>query len=299
MYGDDKKEAFIKEYLRSKVIIETSLYAIFKKVRPFEIKLDKDVSEFTREEILSMIKAFRSKSVNSILNYIVVLKHYSRWITGTVGDNAYEDIGKQDVIDLVDKNASSILTRDDIDEIEEQLLNWSDKAIIELFWEGIAGPSMTHIYNLSTDNVDFDNGIIVIDNTIYPLTDNLRYLLPKAFAENEIMSYGETLRLVPVHGIGRIYKERANSLGSKTKDACFRYFYRKIRIFRDYLDIPGLTMKDLQSSGLLHYIQLGMKETNMSMREFLKTKQGEELGRRYGFGDYWVDNITAKYNQYE
>ena len=30
MYGDDKK-AFIKEYLRSKVIIETSLYAIFKK----------------------------------------------------------------------------------------------------------------------------------------------------------------------------------------------------------------------------------------------------------------------------
>ena len=31
MYGDDKKEAFIKEYLRSKVIIETSLYEIFKK----------------------------------------------------------------------------------------------------------------------------------------------------------------------------------------------------------------------------------------------------------------------------
>ena len=36
MYGDDKKEAFIKESLRSKVIIETSLYAIFKKVKPFE-----------------------------------------------------------------------------------------------------------------------------------------------------------------------------------------------------------------------------------------------------------------------
>ena len=36
MYGDDKKEAFIKEYLRYKVIIETSLYAIFKKVKPFE-----------------------------------------------------------------------------------------------------------------------------------------------------------------------------------------------------------------------------------------------------------------------
>lgn len=28
MYGDDKKEAFIKEYLRSKVIIETSLLVV-------------------------------------------------------------------------------------------------------------------------------------------------------------------------------------------------------------------------------------------------------------------------------
>ena len=41
MYGDDKKEAFIKEYLRSKVIIETSLYAIFKKVKPFEKTLER------------------------------------------------------------------------------------------------------------------------------------------------------------------------------------------------------------------------------------------------------------------
>jgi len=299
MYGDDKKEAFIKEYLRSKVIIETSLYAIFKKVKPFEIRFDKDASEFNREEILSMIKAFRSKSVNSILNYIVVLKHYSRWTTGVIGDNAYENICKSDVINLVDKDAHSILTREDIDEIEDQLLNWSDKAIIELFWEGIAGPSMTHIYNLSAENVDFENNIIMIDETIYPLTENLKYLLPKAFEENEIMSYGETLRVIPVNGVGRIYKERANSLGAKTKDAYFRYFYRKIRIFRDYLDIPGLTMKDLQSSGLWHYIQQGMRETNLSMRDFLKTKEGEILARRYGFGDYWVDNITAKYNQYE
>ena len=89
MYGDDKKEAFIKEYLRYKVIIETSLYAIFKKVKPFEKNFGKDASEFTREEILTMLKEFRSKSVNSILNYVVVLKHYSRWMTGTIGNNAY------------------------------------------------------------------------------------------------------------------------------------------------------------------------------------------------------------------
>ena len=119
-----KKEAFIKEYLRSKVIIETSLYAIFKKVKPFERELDKDVSEFTKDEILEMLKTFKSKSANSLLNHVVVLKHYSRWMTGVIGKNAYEDICKADVMDLVDSDASTILTREDVNEIEYQLLNW-------------------------------------------------------------------------------------------------------------------------------------------------------------------------------
>lgn len=298
MYGDDQKEEFIKEYLRSKVVIETSLHAIFKRVRLFERKFKKDASEFNREEILSMLKDFNSKSVNSILNYVVILKHYSRWVTKTIGNNEYETIGKADVVNLVNTDITTMLTREDVDEIEEQLLNWSDKAIVELLWEGIAGPSMTHIYNLSVDNVDYINNKIIINDTTYPLTENLKYLLPKAFAENEIMSYGESLRVVPVQGVGRIYKERANSLGARTNDACFRYFYRKIKIFRNYLEIPGLTMKDLQSAGLWHYLQLGMKETNLSLRDFLKTKNGETLAKRYGFGDYWVDNVASKYDQY-
>lgn len=298
MYGDDQKETFIKEYLRSKVIIETSLYAIFKKVKPFEYQFDKDASEFTKDEILSMLRDFRSKSVNSILNYVVVLKHYSRWVTGIIGGNDYESIGKADVIDLVNTDINGMLSREDIDEIEDQLLNWSDKAIVELLWEGIAGPSMTHIYNLSVENVDFENSVIIIGDELYPLTENLRYLLPKAFEEDELISYGETMRVVPVKGIGSVYKERPNSLGAKSNDACFRYVYRKIRIFRDYLDIPGLTMKDLQSAGLWHYIQLGMKGTGLSMREFLKTKDGEALAKKYGFGDYWIDSIYMKYEQY-
>ena len=85
MYGDDQKEAFIEEYLRSKVVASTSLYAIFRKTERFEQDLDKDVSEFNKEEILHMLKSFRSKSVNSLLNYVVILKHYSRWTTGVVG----------------------------------------------------------------------------------------------------------------------------------------------------------------------------------------------------------------------
>lgn len=298
MYGDDQKEAFIEEYLRSKVVASTSLYAIFKKTERFEQDLEKDVSEFNKEEILRMLKSFRSKSVNSLLNYVVILKHYSRWMMGVIGQNDYELIGKKDVESLVDKNANILLTRDDLDEIEANLLNWTDKAIVELLWEGIAGPNMKELYYFSKENVNFENGVINTVSGEILLTDRLREILPKAFAETDIMSYGETLRVFHVIGKNRIYKERANSRGVISDDVCFRYIYRKIQIFREYLDIPGLTMKNLQASGLWYYLQIGLKETGLNIREFLKTKEGEILAKKYGFGDYWVDNLATKYNQY-
>ena len=106
------------------------------------------------------------------------------------------------------------------------------------------------------------------------------------------------MKIVEVNGKGRIYKERPNARGIDTEDSRFRWVYRRIQLFRNYLDLPGLTMKNIQSSGLWYYLNLGMKETGLDARSFLKTKDGEKLAKRYGFSDYWVDNICAKYEQY-
>lgn len=293
MFNEAKKETFIKEYLRSKVVAETSLYAVFRKTEPFEIKLNKDTSKFTREEILDMFAQFKAKSVNSLLNYAIILKHYSRWMCG---ENEYESIVKADVVDLVDKSGNILLSREEIDDIEAQLLNWSDKAIVELLWEGVSGQSMNDIYSVTEECIRGDK--LYVNGKEFLMTNRLKELLPKAFAETETMSYGRTMRISQVIGKGRIYKERTNTRGVDSDDVHFRYFYRKIQIFRDYLDIPGLTMKNIQSSGLWYYLQCGMKEMKLGLRDFLKTDQGEILAKKYGFGDYYIDNICQKYEQY-
>lgn len=298
MYEAEQKESFIEEYLRSKVVATTSIYAIFKKTLPLETKFNKDVSDFTKEEAEELLKSFQARSAHSLLNYCIILKHYSRWKKGEIGTNAYEDFKKSNIGNFVNKDASVLLTREDIDDIQDQLLNWTDKAIVELLWEGIAGPSMNDICTLTKANIDWDNQIININGQQYHLTKRLNELLPKAFEEDEFMSYGDTMRIFPVKGKGGLYKERANSRGVDTDDARFRYIYRRIQLFRNYLDIPGLTMKNIQTSGLWHYLQLGMKERELGLRDFLKTKQGEKLGKKYGFGDYWIDNIYQKYEQY-
>lgn len=296
MFNKAQKETFIKEYLRSKVIAETSLYAIFKKTEDFEEKLNKDVSKFTRDEILDMLAKFKVKSINSLLNYTIVLKHYSRFVFGAVGTNAYESIGKADVADMVDKNANILLTREELDDVEVQLLNWVDKAIIELLWNGVAGKNMEDIYSVSEDCVQ--GNILRVNEKEFPMTDRLRELLPKAFAETELMSYGNTMRVIEVNGKGKIYKERPNARGIDTPDIRFRWVYRKIQIFRDYLDMPGLTMKNIAASGLWHYLQLCIEKTKLDLRTFLRTKEGKELAMRYGFSEsYYIDNICQKYEQ--
>ena len=113
------------------------------------------------------------------------------------------------------------------------------------------------------------------------------------------MSYGETMRIVKVVGAGRIYKERCNARGVDTDDARFRFFYRRIQLFRDYLGMPNLTMKNITKSGMWHYLQLGMQETGLDLRCFLKTQDGKRIAMQYGFSeDYYVENICNKYDQY-
>ena len=299
MYNEKMKEGFIKDYIKSRVVAQTSLYSLFRKTETYEEELNKDCSQFTEQEILVMYKGFKAKSHIVLLNYNVILKAYCAWCGyyHDPVDGAYENITIDMVKPLIPKEAHMLLSREEITDIEEQLLNDADKAIVELLFLGVAGKNMEDIYAVSAKCIQGNK--LIVNGKEFPITDRLRELLPLAFAETESMSYGESMKIVKVTGIGRIYKERCNVRGVDTPDSRFRYFYRKIQLFREYLDIPNLTMKNIAKSGLWHYLQLGMKETDLDLRRFLKTQAGKKLAAQYGFAeDYYVDNIYSKYQQY-
>ena len=299
MYNENMKEGFIKDYLKSRVVAQTSLYSLFRKTETYEKELNKDCNQFTEQETLAMYKGFAAKSHNVLLNYNVILKAYCAWCKyyhGVTG-NIYENITIDMVKPLIPKEARKLLSREEINDIEDQLLNDADKAIVELLFLGVAGKNMEDIYAVDAECVQGD--MLVVNGKAFPITDRLRELLPPAFAETESMSYGETMRIVKVVGAGRIYKERCNARGVDTDDARFRFFYRRIQLFRDYLGMPNLTMKNITKSGMWHYLQLGMQETGLDLRCFLKTQDGKRIAMQYGFSeDYYVENICNKYDQY-
>lgn len=303
MYQSEMKEGFIKDYMRSRVVARTSLYSLLRKTEPFEEKYDKDCSQFNQNEVITMYTEFKAKSVYVLLNYNTILKAYCVWRRYYHKEKvteSYENITIELLKPCVPEESNKFLSREEIIEIEDQLYNWTDKAILECLWEGISGPSMIDLVNINKSMVDFkEKEMYFSDGRIINLTDRLCEFLSKAFDETEYMCYGETLRVKKLAGIGNLYKERDNAYATDSNDKYFRWVYRKVQNFRDHVGIPGLTMKNIHISGMYHYLCQAMQETGLDLKSFLRSEDGKRLADKYGFhSESYVDNLTHRFKDF-
>lgn len=303
-YNEEVKTQFINDYMRSRVVAETSLSGLFNKTAAIEEEKDKDCSEFTQDEILDMYRRFNAKSVHVLENYNVHLKSYVGFCMykGLCTENNYTNISKHMLTGCISEEikAQKILTREQLDDIEDELYNYTDKAILECLWHGISGKSMDNLVSLDRSMISADKKYINLkDGSKVKLTKKLYEYLDKAFDEKEYMCYGRTIRVKELVGEDCLYKEMDNAYTADSDDKFFRWVYRRIKTYREYVDLPMLTMKNIQASGLLDAIQRGMKRNDMNLREFLHTEEGESLAAQYGYNlKFYVDVIANKFVGY-
>ena len=311
MYTNEQEvEDFLKEYGRSRVIIETTTRATLNRAVGFEYRFNKPFYQFTTEEVLEMYKSVHAISVVTLQNNNLVLKHAARWFAyqyqKEVSD-AYENMTKEmldAVVDVV-KKASLILSREDVDNIQSNLLNAIDKAIVEMLFQGVGGQWLKELSFMDASQVDKTNSKIYFKSgKIIPVTDEICDLLMEAFAEDELMSFGSTSRVSKVTGPW-LYKIRCNALSDNAdynneEDVARRYRFIQRRLLLISKDLGvRLTSGGLQSSGLLWHLQRGVEETGLSFREFVKTEQSKELARRYDImSEFFGQILIDKFGQY-
>jgi hypothetical protein len=304
MYQKERKEEFIRDIMRSRVIQKTTLFAIFKKTEPFEEKFDKDCCQFNKDEAMEMFNGFKCKSIYTLLNNNTIMKAYSafaEYYHGIKSEKVYESFTINDLKPCVAESKNKLITREGLNDIKSQLLNAVDRCIVEALWEGISGTSMSDITGLQEEQLDKTlKQLHFEDGRVLNLTDELYEDLVSAFKQTKYICYGETLREKTLLGYGRLYKERDNALGAlDSEDRRFRWIYRKVQIFRDHVGMPWLTMKIIQNSGFTHYLKIGMDKCGLEIKDFLKTEEGKELMIRYGYNSQFaVDNVVHKYKDY-
>ena len=311
MYTSEKEvEEFLQDYRRSKIIIETTVRATINRAVEFEAKFGKPFYQFTADEALEMYKSVHAISVVSLQNNNLVLKHAARWFAyqhkKTV-NNTYEEMTKEllnEAVDI-DKQRSLILSREDVNNLQDNLLNAIDKAIIEMLFLGAGGQWLKELTFLDMSQVDRESHMVYFKTgKKIPITDDVYELLKEAFNEDELISFGSTNRISKVTGRW-LYKIRCNALSDNSDwnnedDVARRYRFIQRRLLLVSKDLGvRLTSGGLQSSGLLYHLQRGVEETGLGFREYVKTGECKILAQRYNIrSELYSQILIEKFEQY-
>jgi hypothetical protein len=239
-----------------------------------------------------MYESAHAVSIVSLQNTNLVLKNASRWFAYKENkpfDSIYEKITKDMLETVVDKEKqkSMVLSREDIDDIKSNLLNYTDQAIIEALFLGFGSIWLRELSFFTPSQVDTNNYTVYFKTgKTIPIDNEIYELFKKACEEDELMSFGSTARVAKVISHG-IYKVRANALSDNSDwndegdmERRYRFILRRLALISKDLGVK-ISPTVLQSSGLLWHLQQGMKETGMTFREYVKTEAACDLARRY------------------
>jgi hypothetical protein len=300
-------ENFLNEYSRSRVVIESTVRATLNRALEFEQKFQKPFYQFTVDETLTMYKSMHAISDRSLQNTNLTLKHAARWVINTKGlstKSVYEEITKELIQGCVDakRKESLILSRQDLEEIQSQLPNDSDKCILLLLFEGVGGHKLKELMFMDWNQVSRkDLKIYFRSGKVVDITPQEYELLKQGFQEEELISYGTTNRISKVKSLG-LYKSRFNSLSDNDDvsnpediERRYRYVQRRIILMSKELGVT-MTSSSVQESGFLHYIKKGVQQSGLDFLQYIKTEECRTLARRYDlYTDLYVQVVKDKF----
>lgn len=304
--------SFINEYLRSRIVIETSLKAVINRALNNEEHFAKAFYCFTKEEILEMYTDAHTRSIRSLSNWNKILRDASMWILEKEGkplSSAYDEITKEDLAACIDEDKIDklMITREQLNMMQAELINKTDVALLELMFIGITGGDwMRELTYLEPEQVSHKELCIYFKNgKVVPIDERTYDILQDAFEETELVAYTATMRVSQVTGRS-IYKSRFNAVHSndniKDSDDAerrFRWVQRRLYIISEYLNV-SLTPKSLNASGFWHESHIEMNELGIEdFRDYLRTENGRKLAYRFGFTtSNYMGVIIDKFRKY-
>lgn len=303
-------EEFINDYQRSRVVAIASVRAALNRALEFEKKFEKPFYEFTTDEVSEMYRSIDAISIRSLQNINLILKHAARWILHNDKkniQNIYDDITKDLIQDCVNvkKKEGLILSREQLTNIQNELLNDLDKGILEALFIGMGGKWLKELTFFSISQASQKHGLIYFKTgKTISITDEQYRLLRRACNEDELISFGETSKISQVISHG-LFKQRFNALSASDDpnseqdlERRFRFIQRRLLLMSKEFGVQ-LTSGNLQASGLLHMLQQGVSETGLSFRDYVKTKEAEKLAKQFDlYTDLYSQILIERFEKY-
>ena len=295
MYNNELKQRYIKYKLNENINFELIAARVFKKSEPKEMRLQKDVSEFTISEIIDLYKSMCSTSLESLNVMTSAYKGYTDWCIeqGYVSDN--QNHFKEMTIELISNCLnyavmnSSIFTREEVLHIADELPNDSDAALILCLFEGICGKEMSELVNLKPTDFNQDGTVSLCTERTIKVSSKLADLCLVSSNIYEFTSYNKSVNMKYSEDCPNVFKPDARR---KAVAINRKGLYNKLMKIKEFVSIPTLTTNMLMESGRISLInEMLEKDPNLTVTTILDRNLTNDI-----YGDvYCTKTYISKY----
>lgn len=303
-FNKEVKEWYLSEVKSTfKQATMKSIESLFRKTAPYEFELNKDICNFTTENIYTMMKRFNSASVNSLDKYTKLLGLYVQWCNqhNMVIDaqNHFLEI-KEEQLALctnIIKKQRKVLTRQQILELATRL-QAMDAMVLLAFFEGFEGYQFSEIRNLRYRDFNDDGYIYYLETKRKKYSAEL-----KEYARQSMVAgyYSKSnwkgkAKVYPVFSNydDGCYKITEGSEWDANDFMLRKRIYTQISEIANQLNMPYINMSDIKMSGLFEQLKARAKEHNVDITELITFKKIEDIEMQYDYDDNTLYNVIRK-----
>lgn len=311
MYNEELKQKFIDTQVDS---MKNMVKSIFIASEKLENEKDKDIAEFTIDEIFDMFNQIGSKTYRSLYLKKTYLANYVDFYQENRHidiENNYRNITVNDLIEFTKINLPNrkCLLRSDILSIIDRLPNAIDQFFILALYEGIRGDKYIDLLSLKMSDIDKETLTanlasgkkIKISKELYECARMAAAQVEYIPIKNVFEPPKRAIRLENVPEILRVRNNTATSSKDKTASDLQKKADRvskKMYQIKTYLDCKDLSISRIFLSGFATKLMSIQTYYGLTYMELEDKEEVKELIDRYGFSKERYSHILGRIREY-
>ncbi|MEC1780045.1 hypothetical protein [Schinkia azotoformans] len=257
-FNEETKELFLGNFNEES---RNTYSYVFRNSKEMEELIEKDVYDFTINQIGKLLESLKLSTSNAAKTYGRVISSYINWaIENNLKSepNPLKHIGNEWFEQFVNK-IKLFITEKELIDIEEKLVNYQDKVIMRLIFEGVSGYSLSELVNLTKEDIK-GNTLRLIDEKsgerYLEVSDRAIKFIEKAIDETIYYNKNGTSEgrrsTAPLSQNDYVIKMtllRSDQDSNKKSDK--HLIYRRLSTISELFSLEYLTSKSLERSGMI------------------------------------------------
>jgi integrase len=326
IFNAEVKNDYLEEMIGEGHISEETAksYArIFNVTYTCELELEKDLNEFTLEEMEKILYGFNANNRNTIESYGRIISSYLNWSVnkGLIKKSVLADFRPESFEKYI-TDAEKYFTNRQLRRYEDRCENFQDAVIIRLLFMGVGGKQMSEIRNLKKSDIDRTNKRLKLTNTLkadkqgLPIKSTERWievddrtieLIDGAIRQKEYVKKNGDLKQTEHNNVrpftdlvNNEYVVRASITKTENWNVPVDKFviYRRIQTIAESLGLDSLTAKFIQRSGMIYHANELIQDGVLSLDDMKIVADRFNMKSYHNLkGFLTVDNIRKTYPQ--